>query len=191
MQPGLPSPLSTERLLIRPPEQGDAADIARFYQENEGHLGAFAPLRAENSKASHWEKHIPTMLHAYETDSSCSFFLFSNGAPEIVIGFVNYFLIIRGSFQSCVLGYALAAGMEGKGLMREALSRTNQFMFSEKNLHRIEANYHPRNLRSGRLLRGLGFREEGLAEQYLIIRGRWEPHWRCSLTYPHWQPLTS
>jgi ribosomal-protein-alanine N-acetyltransferase len=43
-------------------------------------------------------------------------------------------------------------------------------------LHRIEANVMPRNLRSRRVLAKLGFAEEGLARQYLKINGVWEDH---------------
>ena len=46
-------------------------------------------------------------------------------------------------------------------------------MFGPQNLHRIMANYMPSNARSGSLLRRLGFREEGLAKDYLRINGRW------------------
>ena len=44
-------------------------------------------------------------------------------------------------------------------------------MFREQNLHRIQANYVPRNERSGGLLRRLGFVVEGYARDYLLLNG--------------------
>ena len=44
------------------------------------------------------------------------------------------------------------------------------------NLHRLQAAYRPENLRSGQVLQRLGFREIGLARDYLCIDGAWCDH---------------
>ena len=54
-----------------------------------------------------------------------------------------------------MLGYGLDAAYEGRGMMREALEVAIGYMFADQNLHRIQANYVPRNERSGGLLRRL------------------------------------
>jgi ribosomal-protein-alanine N-acetyltransferase len=38
------------------------------------------------------------------------------------------------------------------------------------------ANHMPGNERSARLLKSLGFEEEGYAKEYLLINGKWEDH---------------
>ncbi len=101
-----------------------------------------------------------------------------------VMGVCNYTNIIRGTFQACHLGYALAEKYQGQGIMQEALREANRYMFEELHLHRIMANYMPRNERSGRLLEKLGFRIEGKAEKLLKINGRWEDHIMTSLINP-------
>ena len=83
---------------------------------------------------------------------------------------------MRGAFQSCHLGYQLDERAINQGFMTEALRRAIAFVFDELQLHRIEANVMPRNLRSSRVLAKLGFVEEGLARQYLKINGVWEDH---------------
>ena len=60
--------------------------------------------------------------------------------------------------------------------MYEALKAAIEFMFTTFTLHRIQANYIPRNERSGKLLRKLGFTVEGYARDYLKINGKWEDH---------------
>jgi ribosomal-protein-alanine N-acetyltransferase len=60
--------------------------------------------------------------------------------------------------------------------MYEALLKAIAFAFEHLKLHRIMANYMPRNERSGTLLRKLGFSPEGYARDYLKIAGKWEDH---------------
>jgi ribosomal-protein-alanine N-acetyltransferase len=53
-------------------------------------------------------------------------------------------------------------------------------------LHRLEANIQPSNERSIALVRGLGFRKEGLSRRYLKIGGRWRDHERWALLVDEW-----
>jgi ribosomal-protein-alanine N-acetyltransferase len=76
---------------------------------------------------------------------------------------------------------------EGKGLMFEALREAIRYVFVEKRLHRIMANYMPSNVRSANLLKKLGFVEEGYAKEYLLINGRWEDHILTALTNRGWE----
>ncbi len=112
----------------------------------------------------------------YENGAVVRWVLCLREDPHRVIGRVNYTQIARGPFQSCMLGYAIDAGHEGRGLMREALEATIEHVFAVLRLHRIQANYVPDNQRSGRLLERLGFVREGLAKNYLYINGAWRDH---------------
>jgi ribosomal-protein-alanine N-acetyltransferase len=71
--------------------------------------------------------------------------------------------------------------------MFEALTDAIRFVFEGLNLHRIMANYMPRNQRSGNLLKRLDFFVEGYARDYLLINGKWEDHILTSLLNPNWQ----
>ena len=68
--------------------------------------------------------------------------------------------------------------------MSEALRAATAHVFSAMELHRIEANYLPENLRSGRLLLRLGFEVQGYARRYLYIDGAWRDHVLTALTCP-------
>jgi ribosomal-protein-alanine N-acetyltransferase len=119
-------------------------------------------------------------MQDFRDGNSVSFSLLTPEEDE-VIGVCNYTNIVRGTFQSCHLGYALASRYEGSGLMYEALTLTIDYMFREMGLHRIMAGYLPRNERSGALLARLGFEKEGYARRYLKINGIWEDHVLTSL----------
>ena len=66
--------------------------------------------------------------------------------------------------------------------MTTVVEQGTRIMFSDYGLHRIEANYMPRNARSARVLERCGFVREGFAEAYLEINGKWEDHVLTSLT---------
>ena len=67
------------------------------------------------------------------------------------------------------IGYVLNDDKyKGKGYMKEALPPIIKYGFETMKLHRIEALVSPDNVPSLKLLKGLGFREEGhLREHYM------------------------
>ena len=60
--------------------------------------------------------------------------------------------------------------------MTDALRALLPFVFDELRLHRLEAACLPHNDSSKAVLAKVGFREEGLARQYLRINGQWADH---------------
>ncbi len=60
--------------------------------------------------------------------------------------------------------------------MREAFEAGLAWAFGELGLHRVMANYLPRNERNARLLDRLGFEREGYAGHYLQIARQWKDH---------------
>jgi ribosomal-protein-alanine N-acetyltransferase len=173
--------LCTDRLQARLLEPHDADLMVQFRDENRDHLEQWEPRRQpEFFTEGFWEVHLRLTLRDFREGASACFVLLSPNDDE-VLGVCNYTNIVRGTFQSCHLGYALAEKHEGKGIMFEALSLTNGYMFNDLGLHRIMAGYLPHNERSGKLLDRLGFEKEGLARKYLKINGRWEDHVLTSL----------
>ena len=61
------------------------------------------------------------------------------------------------------------------------------FAFDDLGLHRLQASIQPANERSIALVRGAGFRREGLSRRYLKIGGRWRDHERWALTLEDWR----
>ena len=60
--------------------------------------------------------------------------------------------------------------------MAEAIQLVLDYAFSQLDLHRVEAACLPSNLASRALLLKSGFRQEGLAREYLCIAGKWQDH---------------
>ena len=75
----------------------------------------------------------------------------------------------------------------GQGLMSEGLGAIMPFLYDEVRLRRIEAACLPANEPSKGVLRRVGFREEGLARQYLKINGVWHDHLLFALLIDDWR----
>jgi ribosomal-protein-alanine N-acetyltransferase len=199
-------PIKTSRLLLRMLEKDEAHLITAYVNENREHLRRWEPIRSEGYyNLEFWEAEIkrihndfflghalrlciflkrgwhPQPIHgqpdAVLSEASSQKFAEKAKSPEgPIIGVCNFTNILRGVFQACFLGYSVDHKHQGQGIMYEALKASTDFVFKHLKLHRIMANYMPRNEKSGKLLRKLGFVVEGFARDYLKINGQWEDH---------------
>jgi len=176
--------LETPRARIRLAEVTDASKLLRYRLANRAHLAPWEPLRdAQYYTLEHCITSIADGRNNARQDRGYPCVVFDRDEETILatFGFSN---IVRGAFQACHLGYGVAAHMQGLGLMREVLQVGIAWAFGELRLHRIMANYLPRNERSARLLASLGFEREGYAKRYLQIAGQWEDHVLTALICP-------
>jgi len=175
------------QVIVRLPETRDAAAIASYYATNGRHLGEFSPAPGHFADTAFWLLRIPTYRQEFLDDRACKTFLYEPD-DATVIGAANLSEFVRGPFQAAYLGYSLSGTHQGRGIMHEALGLLIGFAFAELHLHRIMANYMPRNARSAAVLQRLGFVRDGLAAHYLYVNGIWEDHVLTSLCNPAWQP---
>jgi ribosomal-protein-alanine N-acetyltransferase len=99
-----------------------------------------------------------------------------------IVGYFGLGQIMYGSFRNAYLGYYAFAPFAGQGFMREGLELVLSYAFGDLRLHRVQASIQPENERSIALVRGAGFRREGLARRYLKIGGRWRDHEHWAIT---------
>ena len=67
-----------------------------------------------------------------------------------------------------------------------AVAAVLPFYFDTLGLHRLHAAFLPHNIASRRVLEKNGFVEEGYAEKYLQIDGKWADHVLFALTRERW-----
>jgi [ribosomal protein S5]-alanine N-acetyltransferase len=186
--------LTTERLLVRDLPPLAAGRVAQFHRENWDFHRQWEPYRRgeyfraplqrrilRSEAAADAALHLWMLLREPE-GARCS----RSWRRMPIVGSITLSSIIRGSFANCVLGYKVGAPYARRGYTREALCAVIDHVFASMKLHRIEANVMPSNLPSLELLRGLGFREEGLARRYLRIQGVWEDHLRMVMLCDEW-----
>ncbi|CAN5702536.1 GNAT family N-acetyltransferase [soil metagenome] len=182
----VPPIIETPRLYLRLLEPDEADLAVAFYLGNKEHLEKTGPRwTSDFFDLERWRLQLEVNLDEFRTDQSLKLFIFEKQTDSI-IGFVNFNNIVRRVAQYCNIGYSLAQNKQGHGFMEEALRHSIKYSFQVMNLHRVMANYMPHNVRSGNVLKKLGFTAEGFARDYLFIHGRWEDHVLTSLTNDNW-----
>ncbi|MGP3689348.1 GNAT family N-acetyltransferase [Streptomyces sp. IBSNAI002] len=144
------------------------------------------------------EEYEPYAARLTEGEGRAGFLVCELGTGALA-GFVNINNIVRGAFRCGALGYGAFAHAAGRGLFHEALRLVLAHAFAPAGdggdggegpdggrgglgLHRLEANIQPGNTASIALVRGAGFRLEGLSPDFLHVDGAWRDHERWAVT---------
>jgi len=195
MKPEARAHLETPRLVLRLAEPGEAHLVVDYLDRNRAHLAQWEPEPPKGFYGtSYWRERLLQMRREEDEGRQLRLHLFEREPVQRearVVGTIGVSNIVRGAFWSAHLGFALDGALEGRGVMREALEAAIRYAFGPLNLHRLEANHQPHNLRSAALLRRLGFAPTGYARDYLYVAGAWRDHVQTSLINPSWSPPAS
>lgn len=173
-------------VLLRPLQIADAQRMLELYQRNIAFLAPWDPARpADFYTLTYQIEEIQAGLAAAATDRGYTFGLVLADS-DLLIGRLRLSNIIRGAFQNAYLGYWIDEAQSGRGYMTTAVSLALRQAFSRLGLHRVQAATLPHNAASIAVLRHNGFRQEGRAERYLLIAGRWQDHLLFAVTAEEW-----
>ena len=89
------------------------------------------------------------------------------------------------NWRKCTIGYELATRMHSQGFMHEALSSMLTWGFARR-LNRVEAEIHPDNLPSIKVVLRLGFVQEGRLRQAGHWGGQYHDLFEYSLLRSDW-----
>lgn len=170
-------------MALRPLRPADGPEFtARVRESRELHRPWLSPPATLEEYGTHAARFAGSP--GDEGPARAGFLVCERGAGGAIAGFVNVNNIVRGAFRCGALGYGAFAHAVGKGLMREALGLVigHAFAGDGLGLHRLEANVQPGNAASIALVRGLGFRMEGLSPDFLHVDGAWRDHERWAIT---------
>jgi ribosomal-protein-alanine N-acetyltransferase len=164
--------LKTERLVLRAPTPAHWVQWSAVRASSREFLTPWEPLwgPAHLTEEGYHDRFLKS-----DNDGSRTFFLLRQEDGQLMGG-VTIANIRHGVALSASVGYWLARPYTGQGYMTEALRRLVGFCFDDLYLHRIEAACIPENTASRKVVTSVGFREEGLARQYLKINGQWRDH---------------
>lgn len=169
----------TERLILKTLSPEEAHKSLYFYEYNDDFFEPYEPIRPAGFYTLEFHKRSLTLeLEATEQLETLRLWLFLKEDKDLAVPIGNFAFnnIVRGCFLSCFLGYKVGKDFLRQGYMTEALTEGLRIIFDDYKLHRVEANVMPSNTASIALTKKLGFREEGLAKDYLKINGQWEDH---------------
>lgn len=107
---------------------------------------------------------------------------YGDSEPRRLVGQLTVSGITTGSAQWAQIGYWIDRAYAGQGITPTAVAMATDHCFGVLGLHRMEINIRPENTASLRVVRKLGFREEGLRPRYLHIDGAWRDHLTFAVT---------
>lgn len=154
-------------LLMRSWTAEDAPAHFQAVEENRTHLQPWLPWAERSTKPEHSVQYIQ-LTQALATKSEA-----------IHLGIFYVGRVIGGAglhdcdarVRSASVGYWIAKDFEGRGMMRQCLSRLVDFAFNSWGLQRLELRCAKENVRSAALARRMGFTQEGVLRRAYCREG--------------------
>lgn len=168
--------LSGNHIYLKPLDIQDAQALLELEVNNQEFYQTFSPEREEDFLTLEYQTDlIRRSMEQREADKRYSYGIFLKTSGQM-IGNIGLSFVVRGPLQSCMAGYSLDRGHNGKGYTTEAVRLIVDYAFRELQFHRITAEASPQNIGSVRVLEKAGFHQEGLARKNVKINGKWEDH---------------
>jgi RimJ/RimL family protein N-acetyltransferase len=158
---------------LRIMEKEDIPLFSEWYNNLE-FFGEFEWL-PQRSRAEH-EKRYDAPTSDFKT-----FFIEKTDGTKI--GYVVHFL--NGTLLE--IGYDLVPSERGKGYCTEAVRIIVDYLFLSKDIPRIQAQTHPRNVASQKVLEKAGFTKEGTLRKSYFLRGEWTDSLIYSILREEWK----
>lgn len=150
--------LTTPRLRLRPFREADAEDLHQILGD---------PVTMQ-----YWSDHYETL-----EDTAAFVRAVAHADPattcDFVIEYEGRAIGKAGMWKLPEIGFFLHPVLQGKGIMREALTAIIPHLFATYGMDALTADVDPRNDASIGLLTSLGFRETHRAERTIQLRGEW------------------
>jgi [ribosomal protein S5]-alanine N-acetyltransferase len=161
--------LTTPRLLLRPFELSDASRVKKMA----GHKAIAdttlnIPYPYEDGMAEQW---ILTHESQSEAGELINFAVTLSHTQEL-IGSIG--LIINKRFNHAELGYWIGKKYWNNGYCTEAARAMFEFAFNQLDLNKVIANHISRNSSSGKVMRKIGMKKEGLLKEHVIKWDKYE-----------------
>jgi ribosomal-protein-alanine N-acetyltransferase len=162
---------------LRAPRLSDASTWSRLRLRDREHLENWEPSgpgRWEERNGSFaWPAQWWTLRSLARHGQSLPFVITLDGE---FVGQITVGNVVRGALCSAWIGYWVASDVVRGGIATAAVAMLVDHCFGVAGLHRLEATVRPENVASIRVLRKVGFQQEGLFRRYLDVAGAWRDH---------------
>jgi ribosomal-protein-serine acetyltransferase len=136
----------------------DSSHLFQLVDQNREHLRKWLPWVDSITSPIQYDSIIPTWLNQYSNNNG-----FQAGIRyhNKLVGGIGLHSIDWYNKQTTI-GYYLAAGYEGKGIMIRTVTALLHYIFTHLHLHRVEIRCGKQNKKSRAIPERLGFKKEGL-----------------------------
>lgn len=166
---------------LRPLSEADADELYAVIDANREYLARWMPW-AEAQTLAGTVQFIRTTLDQAAMDNG---FQVAIVIDERLAGVVGYHSLDREN-RRVSIGYWLAEGDQGRGLMTEAVSKLIDHAFGVWGLHRVEIRSATENARSRALCERLGLVQEGVLREAEAFADRYHDLVVYSMLAPDW-----
>jgi ribosomal-protein-serine acetyltransferase len=154
---------------LRQFELNDAETLFAAVNRNREHLRQWLPWVDATHSPDEVRQFLTRVIAQYQDGLGPNFGIWLDHA---FIGSLGCHLFDRPN-RSCSLGYWLAAGNQGRGVITRCCRRLLDYLFDETGLHRVEIRCGTGNARSRAIPQRLGFRHEGVLREAEWVNDRW------------------
>lgn len=172
----------TPRLILKVLRTDSAPLVLDFYNRDKELFEQYEIDRVPNFyTVKHQQKVLRYEYNMAVKSQLFRFYVFRKENPRQIIGTVCIHNIAPNFYGSCEIGYKFSSEFHHQGYATEAVGFCTQLAFNELHMHKVTAVVHPGNVPSMKLMNRLGFEQEGLLRDYLILHGKWCNHYTYGL----------
>ena len=163
-----PMPITTPRLLIRPPKLGDGIAVNAAILESYDVLHEFVDWAKTKPSAEETEEHIRLAVANWilkkNEEPYLELYLFDKASGEFIGG--SGFHHMNWTVPSLETGYWIRTSRSGEGLMTEAINAITQYAFKQLKAKRIAITCDTDTTRSKKIAERLNYTLEGVLKSH-------------------------
>lgn len=157
---------TTERLTIRPFKSTDLQDVFAIYNDEDTCKFLLHNKWTQEDMQERFNKKLANSVLSKESKLSLAVIYETKVVGDLSVWYTDM-------KDTVEIGYGFSNEVAGKGLATEAVSSLVNKLFSEFNVHRIQANLDARNTASQKLCERIGMRKEAHFIQNYWNKNEW------------------
>ena len=169
----IPTPITTERLLLRPPQANDGIAVNKAVIESFTELKPWMPWAQKSPSVEASEIWCRESISEWALRKELPLLIFDH--DNNLIGSTG-FNVINWEVPSLEIGYWIRTSCTGKGYASEAVTALCHYAFKQLKVKRVGIRCDADNMPSRKVPLKLGFEEEGIFRFHDL-----KPDWHISL----------
>jgi RimJ/RimL family protein N-acetyltransferase len=177
-------PLETERLVLRPFEEGDLDAVYAMQSDAEVARWLYDEPRTLEETRTHLERKIAGAQFTVE-DEWVSAAVIERESGQLVGDVALHW--VSAQHKTGEIGFIFAPDYQGRGYATEAARALIDFAFDGMGFHRVIGRTEARNVASARVLEKLGMRLEAHLVENEWVKGEWQSELVYAMLEHEWR----